>query len=167
MVCAGRTQSLCQILCPSCLCGGSRYKLPEVHLQRLSHQSPVHGGPSRWDQSEYETLQGQCHHSPSHCCADIHVQCCFSKLLACSGSMQNTCTQYTAAWSICSNTMPETLLNVSITCKLRMYSKLYSMLCMVVTLTAVNHEHSAHHPGIAQSPLFCHAVQMRMTYWRP
>lgn len=42
---AGRTQSLCEILCPSCLCVGARYKLPEAHLQHLSYHLLVHARP--------------------------------------------------------------------------------------------------------------------------
>ena len=51
---AGRTQSLCQILCPSCLCVGARYKLPEAHLQHLSYHLLVHARPwaSNWEKLE-------------------------------------------------------------------------------------------------------------------
>ncbi len=56
---AGRTQSLCQILCPSCLCVGARYKLPEAHLQHLSYHLLVHARPwaRNWEKLEIPSLK--------------------------------------------------------------------------------------------------------------
>ncbi len=136
MVCAGRAQPLCQTLCPSCLCVGARYKLPEAHLQHLSYHLLVHARhwASSWEQLAISKFELKlCKDSViilPHTAAQIYMcrvalQHCRRAWAACRTHAPNV------HGCICSNPIFATLLNDSFTCNPCMYSKLYRMLCMV------------------------------------
>lgn len=157
---------ICQTLCPSCLCFGARYKLPEAHLQHLSYHLLVHARhwASSWEQlaiSKFELKLART--VSSFCLTLLRRYTCAELLFSIAGVLGQhaehmhpmymgvfAATQYLQP---CSMTASHATLACTVSC-----IECYAW-CQV-TLTAAHHEHSVRHPAIAQSPLFRHAVQM-------